>query len=123
MPYKDSRQQSAYQNERNKARREKWLAEHGPCAKCGSRDRLEVDHINPLEKVGHNVWSWSEQRRNAELAKCQILCAVCHREKTTAYVSRPLIHGTKAGYTKGCRCPECREAQATYMRQFRLSRQ
>jgi uncharacterized protein YnzC (UPF0291/DUF896 family) len=43
---------------------------------------LQVDHINNKEKISHRIWSWSEKRRNEELAKCQALCLICHKEKT-----------------------------------------
>jgi hypothetical protein len=63
---------------------------NGPCCKCGSWERLEVDHRNPEEKHlnPRALWSLSPQnpRRIAELAKCQVLCHECHKEKT-----RPLL--------------------------------
>lgn len=64
--------------------REEWFAVNGPCQKCGSGDNLELDHINPEEKVSHSVWSWAPRRRELELKKCQVLCRKCHREKTSA---------------------------------------
>lgn len=63
--------------------RKKWFTENGPCKKCGSEESLELDHINPEEKVAHTVWSWTPMRRELELAKCQVLCRKCHREKTS----------------------------------------
>lgn len=67
-------------------RRREWIDANGPCAKCGSSDRLEVDHINPEEKDLHPrlIWSLSPQnpRRIAELAKCQVLCHACHKAKS-----------------------------------------
>ena len=63
-------------------RRRAWLAANGPCATCGSTERLEVDHKDPAPKVSHRIWSWSEVRRAAELAKCQVLCRKCHEAKT-----------------------------------------
>lgn len=52
------------------------------CVLCGSSGRLELDHIFPAEKTSHNIWSWSESRRNAEIAKCRILCHDCHLDAT-----------------------------------------
>lgn len=63
-------------------RRKKWFKENGPCVDCGSWERLELDHQNPLTKVGHNIWSWSDKPRLAELAKCRPRCHGCHLEKT-----------------------------------------
>lgn len=68
--------------ERWYAARNAWLAEHGPCVKCGSTERLELDHKDPATKIDHKVWTWSPTRRDVELAKCQVLCFICHRLKT-----------------------------------------
>lgn len=65
-------------------RRERWLTSNGPCVKCGSWIRLELDHVDPETKVHHCIWSWSEKRRNEEIQKCQVLCFDCHLAKTTA---------------------------------------
>lgn len=63
-------------------RREKWLQENGPCRHCGSWERLEVDHVDPSQKITNRVWSWAKEKREAELRKCQILCHACHLRKT-----------------------------------------
>lgn len=55
------------------------------CVQCKSTEKLELDHINPEEKEHHSIWSWSEERRLKELAKCQVLCKTCHRLKSNAY--------------------------------------
>lgn len=47
-----------------------WRRDGGKCARCGSRERLEYDHIVPLSKGGSNT------ERNIEL-----LCERCNREK------------------------------------------
>jgi len=47
-----------------------WRRDQGKCAKCGSRERLEYDHIVPLSAGGSNTL------RNIEL-----LCEKCNREK------------------------------------------
>lgn len=65
-----------------KNRRSAWLTQNGPCRDCGSDQNLELDHIDPSQRVSHRVWSWSEERRLAELSKCQVLCRVCHLVKT-----------------------------------------
>jgi excisionase family DNA binding protein len=59
-----------------------WIAAHGPCAVCGSTERLEVDHIDPATKTVGSFWEWPDVRREAELSKCQVLCYVCHKAKT-----------------------------------------
>jgi hypothetical protein len=89
-------------------KRAAWLQENGPCRLCGSTERLEVDHVDPATKVR----TWALARREAELAKCQVLCHTCHLEKTKAQFRRPLVHGTNDGYAShGCRCVWCRVAK------------
>lgn len=53
-----------------KARIEVWRRDGGKCARCGSRERLEYDHIVPISKGGSNT------TRNIEL-----LCEKCNRSK------------------------------------------
>lgn len=62
-------------------RRAEWFTDK-KCAICGSTEKLELDHVDPTNKVHHQIWTWSKERRDAELAKCQVLCSVCHLEKT-----------------------------------------
>jgi hypothetical protein len=73
----------AYDREWMKKRRDAWFAVNGPCVDCGSSENLELDHDDRSDKVSHRVWSWSEERRNVELAKCVARCRKCHRAKTT----------------------------------------
>jgi hypothetical protein len=47
-----------------------WRRDQGKCARCGSREHLEYDHILPVSKGGSNTV------RNIEL-----LCEKCNREK------------------------------------------
>lgn len=82
MPYKDPEEQRIYQRKWLARRKAEWFAANGPCTRCGSWNDLELDHINARLKVNHVIWSWSEKRRNAELAKCQVLCHPCHLGKT-----------------------------------------
>ena len=48
-----------------------WRRDDGQCARCGSREQLEYDHIIPISKGGSNAV------RNIEL-----LCQRCNREKS-----------------------------------------
>jgi hypothetical protein len=52
-------------------RRAVWARDQGKCARCGSRERLEFDHIIPVSRGGANT------ERNIEL-----LCEVCNRAKS-----------------------------------------
>ncbi len=51
-------------------RMEVWRRDGGRCVKCGSREKLEYDHIIPISKGGSNT------ARNIEL-----LCENCNRSK------------------------------------------
>lgn len=82
MPYADAGKQKEYQRKWYARRRLDWLEKHGPCAVCASSENLEVDHVDPSTKTHHAIWSWSLARRLTELAKCQVLCIVCHFDKT-----------------------------------------
>ena len=56
----------------------------GKCIKCGYNNyigALEFHHRDPKEKdfsIGQYTYSW--ERVKAELDKCDLLCANCHRE-------------------------------------------
>jgi 5-methylcytosine-specific restriction endonuclease McrA len=107
VPYKDPERQREYVRQWVAKRRRLYLADKA-CVQCGSTDRLEVDHRDPEQKVSHRIWSWSEKRREAELAKCQILCYDCHLKKTVE--TRPIKadHGSYQMYHRwGCRCAIC----------------
>ena len=52
-------------------RHEVWRRDEGKCVKCGSRERLEFDHIIPVSLGGSNT------ARNIEL-----LCESCNRKKS-----------------------------------------
>lgn len=47
-----------------------WQRDRGQCVKCGSRERLEFDHIIPIAAGGSNT------ERNV-----QLLCETCNRSK------------------------------------------
>lgn len=91
MPMATREAQRAYQLEWMLRRRAQWITENGPCRKCGSSDRLEVDHIDRMAKTLMPARLWSLAPNNplrvAELAKCQVLCHACHLAKTTDELS------------------------------------
>ena len=98
MPMATKEAQREYQRKWMARRRKEWLDANGPCVECGSEENLQVDHINPEDKVEHKVWSWAEGRRLAELAKCQVLCLPCHQAKTSA--NGEYARGTTNGQSK-----------------------
>jgi 5-methylcytosine-specific restriction endonuclease McrA len=79
------------------------------CVQCGSSENLELDHIDPASKTEHRIWSWSEERRLAEIAKCQVLCAGCHLLKSIESDWPKTDHGRGRMYKLGCRCTLCVE--------------
>lgn len=99
-----------------KQARADWLHAHGPCEECGGADRLHVHHRDKSEKVSHRVWSWAKPRRDAELAKCGVLCGVCHTRHHAA--ERRKAHGIKA-YRRGCRCETCTAAKRAQSARYR----
>ena len=53
-------------------KREVWRRDEGKCVECGSKERLEYDHIIPFSRGGSNT------TRNI-----QLLCEDCNRKKSS----------------------------------------
>lgn len=73
-------------NDENKRRLYAYLSSH-PCVDCGETDIrcLEFDHVRDNKSYNiatliKNAASWSAIE--AEIAKCEVRCANCHRRKT-----------------------------------------
>lgn len=125
MPYKTKALQRRYQRGWLQRRRREWIASKGGvCRACGGTDRLEAHHIDPRTKISHNVWSWTAERRIAELAKCEVLCHDCHLKETQKQVRErfPIRHGTTANYRRGCRCAACRSVAVGYTKSLPTKR-
>lgn len=68
-----------------------YLASKG-CEECGERDPrvLEYDHKDPrkkratISKLVIDGYSWKSPVLKAEVAKCRVLCANCHRRHTVS---------------------------------------
>lgn len=120
MPLANKAALREYQRDWIAGRREAFFAGKS-CAACGSKERLELDHVDPSLKVTHRIWSWSVARRNAELAKCQVLCAGCHLRKTVSE-SQTARCGDASMYRRGCRCDRCKFSQRLRMREYRASK-
>lgn len=93
------------------------------CIKCGSIDGLQIDHIDPATKTMKLGILYGLNRRREiikELKKCQLLCRVCHGEKTGKENSVRMLepgftHGTFYGWTRRkCKCIECETARRKY---------
>lgn len=107
MPYSDPEMQRAYQREWAASRRREYLAGR-VCVDCGSDGPLEIDHVDPNQKVSHRIWTWARPRLEAELEKCEPRCVSCHVKR---HRRERLRHGIKR-YQAGCRCEACRQAKA-----------
>lgn len=107
MPYVDPEKQKQFQRERVARIRAAWFSDKC-CVECGSKTDLELDHIDPAQKLSHRIWSWSVEKRSNELIKCQVLCQDCHLKKTLA-ARKKAEHGKDWMYDQGCRCDLCRE--------------
>lgn len=123
MPIADLEERRKYHREWRAKRRAEFF-KGKCCIKCGGTDDLELDHIDPAEKTSHKIWTWSESRRLAEIAKCQILCRACHLVKTQS--QKPITHGymvdrhgTNGMYRRGCKCGLCLLWNRNYRRGYR----
>ena len=95
----------------------------GKCFKCGTTENLEFDHIDPELKDFNiaKLWSYSQEKFELELKKCQLLCNKCHKEKTKNSFIQKREHGTWGMYRRGkCKCDICREFFNDYRRKWRL---
>ena len=106
----------AYQNKWLQNRRAEWIEANGPCKKCGTWDNLEIDHIDPSEKEVRiaTIWSRKKEFRDAELAKCQVLCKTCHFKKTSKE-NKEFGHGTPIKYAT-CDCVVCNQMKNIHRR-------
>ena len=67
-----------------KARRKLIRDLGGKCVECGTKTRLEVDHINGRDWTPRNVSSDTRVRRyikEADEGKLQVLCKSCNSSK------------------------------------------
>jgi hypothetical protein len=82
----------------NKDRNFKYVEDikkRSKCTDCGNNDYrvLEFDHLPQFEKIGHIATlirkGWTIQRLDTEIAKCDIVCANCHKIRTWARKQMP----------------------------------
>ena len=98
----------------------------GHCARCLETDELQFDHIDPSTKsmTIAKMWTASEERFQAELAKCQLLCVPHHLEKTLAERGMTAARGTHGSlssyrYCGPPKCDDCKQAKRDYAAQIR----
>lgn len=91
----------------------------GKCERCGSTEDLEFDHIDRTTKIGiiGKIWNRRKDIVEAELKKCQLLCAECHLEKSRECgdMLPAAQHGSITMYVNHrCRCEPCRACMREY---------
>jgi hypothetical protein len=79
MPFKDRQKKKEYQRQWYARNRAEFFAGKR-CERCGSTHEMELHHQDPSQKISCRFWSWKKERREAEIAKCIVLCRVCHQE-------------------------------------------
>ena len=86
MPRNPKRSFREYDRKRHKARRS-LIASYKdvPCADCGVKYPpyvMDFDHRGDKVQGVAGMWSRSMEVLLAEIAKCDVVCANCHRERT-----------------------------------------
>jgi len=119
----DKERHAAYMRTYYAKRRSDWIeSQGGKCVICGSVKDLEVDHVDRTQKeiqVGR-LWTRRKEVRDAELAKCQVLCADCHQMKTGQELGVP--HGGGVCGKRGCKCEPCRLKKNQYLKLLKRER-
>jgi hypothetical protein len=91
--YRENRQQYTDRNKVRRAERRAFISElkaKSCCSRCPENDPrcLDFHHINPKEKdftiAEVCKRNWSMENICAEIEKCIILCANCHRKEHSA---------------------------------------
>ena len=116
-PIKDPNAKRRYHREWIAKRRSQFFTDRR-CVDCGGTKELELDCRDPANNASHRIWSWSDARREAELAKYEVRCAPCRRKRLAAEQMR---HGTRGRYEKGCRCDACKAAKARRNKEYRTN--
>lgn len=90
---RDYQKVKKHDNARSKARKDRAQeiikdAKRRPCADCGKEYPfyvMDLDHVRgvKMQSLSKARWmGWSEERIKNEIAKCDVVCANCHRERT-----------------------------------------
>ena len=115
MPYSRSKM-LRYMKKRYATQIRKYISYMGgKCVKCGSKKRLQFDHIDPKTREFKITDLWSPchvEKVLKELKKCQLLCFDCHVAKSAKEFSEQRMntyhHGTIYAWMKRrCDCDTC----------------
>ncbi len=90
--YAKNKNATYQRNKRTRARLQEWyrsLKDHKPCTDCGKtypHYQMDWDHLPQFEKRAEVIRILRDtSNKNAvleEIAKCELVCALCHRERT-----------------------------------------
>lgn len=130
MPQKNKEDYNEYQRAYQLARYHKRRAEAikqlgGKCSLCDKTNDLEFDHIDPtLKSFGIGcLWSCSEEKFQAELSKCQLLCHEHHSLKSIYDAGKlPAKNTNRHGHPSMCRYCDCDLCHETNNRLSRESK-
>jgi rubredoxin len=116
-------EQRAYHREYYRRRRQEVIDYlGGQCVRCGVRDELQFDHIDPALKSYELCHKLNLRTSLEEIDKCQLLCKGHHLEKT-AQENTGFAHGTiYAWMMKKCNCGECGIAKHLWLEARNASR-
>ncbi len=94
----------------------------GKCVDCGSTTELEFDHTVREDKLFDSKrWmNVSLEKFQAEIEKCVLRCAPCHRIRTSEQLG--VEHGGGISGKRNCKCEPCRERKREYMRNYKRNR-
>ncbi len=132
MAVRDSRESyNKYMRENHLARYYKlkaWVLDlmGGKCVKCGSVDKLEIDHVDRKTKSFSVSLLLTFPRAQVleEIKKCQLLCQPCHQIKSILEQGKKPArgtHGTVSAY-RYCRCQLCGNAKKRYSIEYYKTR-
>ena len=98
------------QRRRRRFRRDLKRRLGGKCRRCGSTQRLVFDHVDPAEKAIRACFiaDHCEEKREAEIAKLQLLCMSCHGSKNNVDGSSVLLA------PRSCRCGAAFQSHYAY---------
>jgi hypothetical protein len=94
-----------------------YLASH-PCVDCGERDRvvLDFDHVGGKESLVSALVAWGAplDRIEAEIARCEVRCANCHRRVTARRAGWSRLGGDAEDPRRGFSAPVRRNLRVVH---------
>ncbi|MGD9725459.1 MAG: hypothetical protein AB7L09_01050 [Nitrospira sp.] len=91
--YRDNKEGAAKQRQRSREARDRLREEvnelrQNPCVDCGKQFKpwqMQFDHVDPSTKIASISTMVSSATREAlfeEIAKCELVCVLCHADRT-----------------------------------------